>query len=132
MTQVFCDADDCMWCEGGFCKNSSIVIGCDWECGSYEHYRSSYIDQYYEACSKDGKTFRRLVKNGKKIEYNGYVFYTKNRICPDGYYWLTEERTGIGVGQFAMLKDRWDKFLERIVTYPDVSTYPLKESEDTE
>lgn len=132
MTQVFCEADDCKWCECGFCKRGEITINCAWECDSFESYRDSYTDSYYIVCGTVEKPLRRLVKRGKKFEYNGYVFYTKDRIFSDEQYYVTEERTGIGCGVFAMLKDRWDKFLERIATYPDVSTYPIEESEDTE
>ena len=78
---------------------------------------------------KDGKPYRKLVEKGKKIEYNGYVFYTEEKITDDETYCLTEERTGINAGEFIRLKDqkRWESFLERVGTYPDVSTYPIEE-----
>jgi Holliday junction resolvase RusA-like endonuclease len=50
MTQVFCEADDCKWCECGFCKRGEITINCAWECDSFESYRDSYTDSYYIVC----------------------------------------------------------------------------------
>ena len=132
MTSVGCWADECNWCENGWCKRGEITISEDWECESFEPYRNFYTDSYWIACCKDGEFYRNLVKNGKKIEYNGYVFYTKERITKDERYRLTEERTGYDVGEFRHLKGRWDTFLERVGDYPDVMTFPIYESEDTE
>lgn len=131
MTSVSCWADGCEWWEHDWCSRGAISISEDWECESFEPYRNFYTDSYYIACSKDGENYRKLVENGKKIEYNGFVFYTKDRINQYERYRLTEERTGYDVGEFRHLKSRWDTFLERVATYPDVLSYPLKEGEDT-
>lgn len=131
MTSVSCWADECKWCENGWCERGSISITEDLVCEDFESYRDSYTISYWIACSKDGEKYRKLVERGKRIEYSGYVFYTEDRITADESYRLTEERTGINVGEFRHLKGRWDIFVERLATYPNVSTYPIKEgSED--
>lgn len=131
MTSVGCWVDECKWCKSGWCHRGAITISEDLECEDFENYRDSYTDAYWKALHKDGKKFRRLEKYGKKIEYNGYVFYTDNKITEDGEYYLTEERTGYGVGTFKQLKEqrRWDAFVEGYETYPDVLTLPVEESE---
>lgn len=126
---VGCWLSECKWYENGWCRRGSITIDEDKECEDYEYYRDSYTDPFWKGLIEDGKPCRKLVKNGKKIEYNGYVFYTEGKITDDENYDLTEERTGLSVGEFVRLKDqrRWALFVERVGTYPDVSTYPIKE-----
>lgn len=133
MVSVVCFCDDCKWCtENGECNRGAITIAPDYECECFESYLEDYKETFYIAFSKDGIPHRRLETNGKKIEYKGYVFYTQDKITDSGNYFLTEARTGYSVGKFAYLEERWDKFLERIGTYPDVSTYPIEENEVTE
>ena len=134
MTSVNCWADDCKWCENGWCHRGSITIDELKECEDFEDYQDSYTDSFWKAIVKDGKPFRRLVEKGKKIEYNGYVFYTEEKITDAEAYLLTEERTGVSVGEFMRIKDqrRWESFLERVGTYPDVSTYPIEEKKGGE
>lgn len=130
MTSVICFCDDCIWCaENGECNRGAITINEAWECDCFESYRKNYTEPYYQAFyDDDGKPCRRL-HHGKKIEYKGYVFYTEDKITDSGNYHVTEARTGIGSGIFNRLEGRWDIFLERVATYPDVSSYPIKESE---
>lgn len=124
---VGCWLSECEWCEDGWCRRNMITIGEDLECEDFKDYRDSYNDAYWKACCKDGKKFRRLEKRGKKIEYNGYVFYTDDKITADEEYVLTEERTGLSTWSFRKLKDMWDKFIENVGKYPDVSTFPEEE-----
>lgn len=121
----------CKWNENGWCNRGSITIDELKECEDYEDYQDSYTDSFWKAFIENGEPYRKLVENGKKIEYNGYVFYTEQKITDYETYCLTEERTGLGVGEFGRLKvqSRWDKFLEMVGTYPDVSTYPIKKKE---
>lgn len=129
MTSIGCWASECEYCEHGWCQRDMITISDDLECEDYKSYRGSYTDAYYKACyDEDGKKFRRLCKHGKKIEYNGYVFYTEDRITTDDFYFVTEERTGY-LALFRLIKDRWEKFVEICATLPDVSTYPIEEKE---
>ncbi len=144
MTHIYCGAEDCIAWENGYCTKKQISISEDWECEGYEHFRSTYKHYFYSAVSIDGTSYKGLELNGKKIEYNGYVFYTTGRITPLERYGVTEERTGYYVGEFRALKEqeRWDKFVHRASELPDVTSYPLaikinnkwvkKESEDTE
>lgn len=128
MSGVSCWADECEYCENGWCQRGIITINEDLECEDYKGYRDSYTDAFYKAYYDDGKKFRRLCKNGKKIEYNGYVFYTEDRITTDDFYSVTEERTGY-LASFRLIKDKWEKFVEICATLPDVSTYPIEEKE---
>lgn len=131
MTSVGCWLTECKHNENGWCGKSIITIGEDKECEDFEHFCEDYHDSFWKAChTKEKGTFRKFIKNGKKIEYNGYVFYTEDKITDSGNYFLTEARTGIGVCRFCELEKRWDKFLEMVADYPDASTYPIKESED--
>ena len=128
MTIVDCWKTECRWNCDGSCTRGHITIDELCECEGYEDYRSLYTDSYWIACSdkKQGKC-RKLVTRGKRIEYNGYVFYTKDKIDDEGYYRLTEERTGFDVGDFCNLKDekRWEHFVEVEKTLPDVMSYPV-------
>lgn len=132
MTSVACWADNCKWMACGWCKKGSINISEDYECEDFELYSYSYTDSYWIACLNGGEAQRKFVKKGKKIEYNGFVFYTKDKITKIGDYWLTEARTGMGICRYNELEERWDKFLERVDNYPDVMSLPIYESEDTE
>lgn len=131
MTSVSCWADNCKWCNHGWCNKGSISISEDYECEDFELYSYSYTDSYWIAKINDGVVQRKLIQRGKKIEYNGFVFYTKDKITDSGDYWLTEARTGMGVCRYNELEKRWDKFIEMVGDYPDVMTLPI-ESEDTE
>lgn len=126
---VGCWLSECKWCKNGWCHRDTITIDELKECEDFEDYRDTYTDSFWKAIIDDGKPFRRLANKGKKIEYNGYVFYTEDRITDDENYDLTEERTGIGVSDFRRLKEpkRWELFVERVRTYPDVLTYPIEE-----
>ena len=126
---VSCWLSECKWNNNGWCHRGSITIDELKECEDYEHYIDFYTDAFSKAYLEDGKRYRRVFLNGKKIEYNGYVFYTQEKITDEETYCLTEERTGIDVGEFRRLKEpsRWKKFVEQIGSYPDVSTYPIVE-----
>lgn len=102
---VGCWLTECNWNQNGWCTRGSITIDELKECENYEYYQDSYTDSFWKALIKDGKPYRRLEK-GKKIEYNGYVFYTDEKITDDEDYCLTEERTGMGVGDFCSYGER--------------------------
>lgn len=125
MTSVGCLLSECKYCEKCWCNRGIITIGEDREC---EHFCEYYHDSFWKACyTKERGHFREFVKNGKKIEYKGYVFYTDDRITYEGDYYLTEERTGLGICYYNQLDQRWEKFVEHISKYPDVLSYPIKE-----
>ena len=127
MSSVNCQCEDCKWESNGWCYRGSITISEDYECECYETYINDYKDHFYKAFIEDGEKYRKLVTNGKKIEYKGYVFYTEDKITDSGNYLLTEARTGLSVCRFYELDKRWEKFIERVGTYPDVTSYPIKE-----
>lgn len=131
---VSCWLSECKWNNNGWCHRGSITIDELKECEDFEDYRDSYNDSFWKALTKDGKPYRKLVEKGKKIEYNCYVFYTESKITDDENYSLTEERTGLDMGEFRKLKEqrRWELFVERIGTFPDVTTYPIKEKKGGE
>lgn len=126
---VSCWLSECKWNQNGWCRRESTTIDELKECEDFEDYQDAYTDSFWKAIIEDGQPMRKLVDNGKKIEYNGYVFYTEEKIAEDENYRLTEERTGLDVGEFRRLKEqrRWELFVERIGTFPDVSTFPIKE-----
>ena len=133
MATVVCFCDNCKWCnDEGRCSRNVVTIDFAGECDSYEDYSKDYTDPFYKAVYDDNKNPCRTLCYGKKIEYNGYVFYTEDKINKTGNYYLTEARTGVGAGPYCMLEDRWELFLERVNTYPDIMTLPLKESDDEE
>ena len=134
MTSVGCWNTECNWNKGGWCQRGMISISETLECEDFEDYRKSYTDQFWKACGKDGKSFRRLCEKGKKVEYNGYVFYTEDKIDDTEEYELTEERTGVFICSLARLKEpkRWDKFVSMNGTYPDVLTLPVVERSENE
>lgn len=132
MTSVNCWCNDCKWESNGWCNRGDITISEDYDCECFESYLEEYKESFYKACLVDGKMYRKPATDGKKIEYKGYLFYTQDKITDIGNYFLTEARTGIGICMFNELEKRWDKFLERVGDYPDVTTLPIKESEDTE
>ena len=126
---VGCWLYECKWNQNGWCRRETITIDELKECEDFEDYRDSYNESFWKAMIEDGKPYRKLADKGKKIEYNGYVFYTEGKITEDESYCLIEERTGLYVGEFRRLKEqrRWELFVERIGTFPDVLTLPIEE-----
>lgn len=126
MTNVGCWLSECKYCEDGWCTRGMITIGEDQECEDFMHFRDEYKHEYWIAVKPYGKDeiSRRLIKKGERIEHNGYVFYTEDKIDREGTYRLTEERTGYSVGEYRTIEDRWAKFVEIEATLPDVLTYP--------
>lgn len=128
---VSCWMTECEWNTAGWCQRGSITIDELKECEDFKDYTDSYEDHFWQACLEDGKPHRRFVDTGRKIEYNGYTFYTTSKITNDESYRVTEGRTGLDCGEFRKLKEqnRWESFVKRVGTFPDVSTYPIKEQE---
>jgi hypothetical protein len=69
----------------------------------------------------------RCVDYGKRIEYNGRVFFTSDRITEDGDYTLTDAETGCAAGAYKKLEQRFDKLCELAKSFPNVNTFPLVE-----
>ncbi len=131
MKTVLCCNYDCVYCDKRYqCQKDVITVGDDYQYGCEDYL--SYLDtneykaMFYKAVkTKDGKT-ARAVDYGKKIEFNGRVFYTKDKVTEgDESYRLTDERTGLLLSSMAHLSDNYEKFLEREKEYPDVESLPL-------
>ena len=133
---VFCNNDDCIHEKCGQCTKEAVMIGeiYDGGCGDFYHYidTDEYDNIYYKAVkTKDCKHAKTKVYRGKRIEYNGYVFYTEGRVIDDRFY-VTEARTGYFIGEFSSLKSpsRWELFVKREKEIPNVETLPLAEWND--
>lgn len=136
MPKIICSNYDCLYCDkySYQCSKDIVCVGDEYECGCEDYI--SYLDseeyqvKFYKAVkTKDGKIAKAADK-GKRIEYNGRVFYTRecvatNRLNEDESFTLTEERTGYFIGSFAHLKDRFEKFIEAESKIPDIKNYPL-------
>lgn len=134
---VFCTNHDCIHEKNGECTKEIITVSdlYDEGCEEFEHYfdTEEYNNRYYKAVrTKDGKTAKSKVWRGKRIEYNGYVFFTDERATEDRDFFVTEARMGMSAGGFDKLKEpsRWKIFVEREKSFPDVETLPLAEWND--
>lgn len=136
MKKVFCEFYDCMYNKSGLCDKETICIGCyEPPCSSYFSYLNTpeYQTEYYIAVKiKKGKRGKvigngKAIKKGKRIEYNGYTFFTSDKTNDDDDFEITEKRTGYFCGTFKMLKDRWESFLKILPDIPNVEDYPLCE-----
>lgn len=139
MSKVWCNNRDCVWCDGIQCCAEQICIDDSYEygCETYLDYRDTdeYLEEYYKCV----KTIKELTEGeiyvakakayGKRIEYNGYVFYTESHPRTDETF-VTEERTGYYLGSLEQLKtdeNRWKTFEQRAKEIPSVDTLPLAE-----
>lgn len=136
MTKIKCTNYDCVYCEkySCLCQRNFVAIGDEYTygCEDYISYLDTdeYKERFYRAVkTKDGKV-AKATDFGKKIEFNGRVFFTTdkvdtNKVNEDDAYAVTEERTGYLMGDFAYLKNDFEKFLEAEKKIPDVKNYPL-------
>lgn len=129
-TIVYCENTECIHYDhtNFICTKSAITLSPyrDEGCDDFESYLETeeYKNKYYAAIAVDGVKAKE-VRQGKKIEYNGRVFFTEDRVTDDEEYKLTDGRTGFMCGTFKSLKIRWEKLLEAEKGLPDVRSYPL-------
>ena len=135
MTFVSCTNTECIHCDNTdfHCTKSYITVGDDFDCGCSKldpYYNYPDYDVKYYKCVKtnDGELGKRRCY-GKRIEYNGRVFFTSDRITDDGSYQLTDALTGYAVGMFKQLEQRFCKICEMAESIPNVETLPLAEWE---
>jgi hypothetical protein len=136
MTIVYCSNTDCVHYDvkSRTCNEEIINVGEEYfcTCSDYASFRDSieYGNRHYIAVmayNADGKKVpARLVRYGKRIEYNGITFYTIDRTADDSYH-LTHKRTGVDVGNMARLQDHWELFLQKEKEFPDIDSLPLAE-----
>ena len=133
MKKVYCTNKDCTGCENSVCIRSCILIGesgMDAVCENYECYSDTkeYQDEYFIAVKAKGGKIAKVKKQGKRIEYKGFVFYTENDFRYPELATVTEERTGFHCGYFQNLIedcDIWESFIEAAKTQKDVQSFPL-------
>jgi hypothetical protein len=111
-----------------------VSVGEEFECGcdDYESFLDckEYKDRFFKAVKTADNRVAKAVDYGKKIELNGRVFFTQQKIMDDESHIVTDKRTGLLVRSIAWLKDNWDRFLELEKKAVDVDTLPLAEKRD--
>lgn len=125
MTTITCLCTSCTYNDyHGNCNLNDIEIDDVGACLNNKCYLDTeeYNDVFYAACTdldKEVEHLYREVRFGKRIEYNGFTFYTRDDIR-GGWYRLTEERTGLDCGTMERLEKRFDEFVELIKQRKDV------------
>ena len=135
MPLVQCQHTDCIYCNiaGGFeCKAAEITIGEEWDegCSGYEDYldQPDYQNEYWIAVkTKSGEVAKAKVYRGKRIEHEGRVFYTSDRLEDGPCFLITDAETGVNCGLYALLEDQFDQICEQAAKYPKVETLPEAE-----
>lgn len=135
MTKIFCQNTDCINFDdhSWTCKSECVTIGEEFlcSCDEYKSYRDSseYLEKHFIAVraydSEGNKVAARALEFGKRIEYKGVIFFTRDRVREDDSHRLTHEKTGYDVGTMSQLKDRWEKFVEKAKELPDIESLPL-------
>ena len=133
MIFVSCQYTDCIHCDmrDYHCTKDYITIGEEFEngCNDFEPYYNSaeYYEKYYKCVETKTGELGKCIFSGKRIEYNGMVFFTSERVTEYKECCLTEARTGYGVGMYRDLENRFQKICELAEKYPNVDTLPLAE-----
>lgn len=133
MTNICCKRHDCQWCdaEDGTCTRYSVEISED-GCEDYDTIFNlpEYQEVFWIAVGGGDEPFYRVEKMGKRIEYQGRVFYTTEQVDERGSFLVTDGITGALCGTFARVKAGFEKFLAKAAEYPDVMSYPPAEIVD--
>lgn len=102
MTIIVCDYFDCIHrSANGICDARQIYLVEDGLCSEYASYRSlpEYQHDFFRAerytseLTGATKVYKRADK-GKRLEFDGYVFYTTNDTRKGAPENMTEEKTG--------------------------------------
>ena len=134
MTRVYCYNDDCIHCDADtkICACACISVGENesYGCNEYQCYLDTeeYGEDFYALVGKRGKVIGREKRKGKKIEYNGRIFYAREKVTENPNTWVnvTDAKTGLLVRLY-YVKDHWDKFIELADKQPDIESFPLVE-----
>lgn len=145
MPRFICDYCDCIHFDTFSCecqKDSLSVVyfmevpGDDPKC--YESYRNTpeYQQEYWINVKKQGVMYRSKEK-GKRIEANGFVLYTNERVPPRELWEskdtapvrCTEEKSGCGLYLHQALTRR-DDVLKFIANVPPVMELPEPPKEE--
>lgn len=136
MSIVYCYNKDCVHCDQkeSICKQPIIQVGYEFEnvCSEYESFLDTeeYSEKYYILVKTKDGTLARAEKQGKKIEYKGIVFFTSDRVNESGDYVITEATTGLLIGMFCNLEERYTTICEFIPKCKNISEFPLAEWND--
>lgn len=132
-TMIDCENLDCIHCKLTGCDLANVTIShiYDYGCSEYESYLDTpeYQNEFFKAVKAcDGKPAKAKAK-GKKIESDGYIFYTED-MCDDtdDYITVTEERTGCNCGYLHDLRNkpgRWERFEQLYPNTPSCADLPL-------
>ena len=125
---VYCDRSDCLNNENFKCNRDCISVGEDYDfCDSYKTHLDTpeYQELFYKRVKTKYGTEAKAPTRGKKILYNGYVFYTES--APNDKCYCTDKRTGYAVGDLEELKqpERWKIFIDIQSKTEDVNALPL-------
>ena len=131
--KIICHNDKCAYYQrGDRCSKSIVHISEGGECDDGYNYLAlaEYQEYYWKAIqfeTKDGKEIiGRLGVYGKKIEINGYEFFTDSPPTSDeDHTRITHARTGYFVGTVSSVKKGWDVVMTRLAYVPDVLKYPI-------
>ncbi len=132
--RVLCSNVDCTHCcqDDFHCTKEWITVGEEYDegCNSYENYLDTeeYSEKYkIRVTTKDGRTAKAVKYHGKPIEYKGRTFFTSEMVRSDGMYRLTDKDTGMLVGMFSQLEDRFSEICRIAKDIPSVEELPLAE-----
>lgn len=132
--QVHCENTDCKHLNASYlCTRNSVYIDEDGECIDFEHFADckEYSEPYYIAVKMKNGNSGKALKYGKKIEINGYTFFTRSNYKVFGELCkITEERTGALCGSIRQLKDIFEKFKELESKAPSCASFPLCEYDE--
>ena len=135
MPLVRCQHTDCIHCDlkNNFkCKAYIITIGDDWceGCSAYEDYldQPDYQNEHWIVVMVEpGKAAKAKQYYGKRIEYEGRVFYTRDRIEDPVYCNLTDAETGRDAGSLSCLAENFAQICVQAQKFPKVETLPEAE-----
>ena len=110
---IFCEVDDCRYCERGFCKRGDITISVNFECTDYESYYDTeeWKTPFWKRMrDSDNKCDCRVLYYGKEIEIKGRKFFVERK---SEYAYITDATTGFGCGNRAYAEDNIDRIIEK-------------------
>lgn len=132
--EVNCYNTECMYLTVfNTCGNNYISIDDEGSCYSFKHYNEDkeYQEPYYIAVKMKNGEAGRALKRGKKIEINGYTFFTSSNYKLLGEQSsITEERTGYMCGSIARVKANFEKFKMLESKEPSCASLPFCEYDE--
>ena len=132
--QVHCENTDCKHLNASYlCTRNSVYIDEDGECIDFEHFNTlkEYKEPHYIAVFTADNKKGKALKYGKKIEINGYTFFTRDNYKVFGELSeITEERTGVLCGTIQQVKGMFEKFKEIESKVASCASFPLCEYDE--